>query len=65
MVLQHSFLWTLAYGNVAGWAFVMLLHFSRTAFFFLSAFVLTYTQNTRARSAVEFSRRRLVQLGVP
>ena len=34
-------------GVVAAWAFVMLLHFSRTAFFFLSALVLTYSQITR------------------
>jgi peptidoglycan/LPS O-acetylase OafA/YrhL len=65
VVLQHSFLWTLAAGNVAGWAFVMMLHFSRTAFFFLSAFLLTYTQITRPRSTLGFWRRRFVQLGVP
>ncbi len=65
VVFQHSLLWTLAPGIVAGWAFVMLLHFSRTAFFFLSAFVLTYAQITRPRSTIEFWRRRYAQLGVP
>jgi peptidoglycan/LPS O-acetylase OafA/YrhL len=65
VVFQHSLLWTLAPGNVFGWSFVMLLHFSRTAFFFLSAFLLTYAQITRPRSTIEFWRRRYVQLGVP
>ena len=36
VVLQHSLLWTVAAGIVAPWALVMLLHFSRTAFFFLT-----------------------------
>jgi peptidoglycan/LPS O-acetylase OafA/YrhL len=65
VVFQHSLLWTLLPGNVAGWSFVMLLHFSRTAFFFLTAFVLTYVQITRPRSTLDFWRRRFVQLGVP
>jgi peptidoglycan/LPS O-acetylase OafA/YrhL len=65
VVLQHSFLWTLAAGNAAGWVFVMLLHFSRTAFFFLTALVLTYTQLTRPRRTLEFWRHRYVQLGAP
>jgi peptidoglycan/LPS O-acetylase OafA/YrhL len=65
VVLQHSLLWTLAAGNVAGWALVMLLHFSRTAFFFLSAFLLTYAELTRPRSTLAFWRRRYVQLGAP
>jgi peptidoglycan/LPS O-acetylase OafA/YrhL len=43
----------------------MLLHFSRTAFFFLTALVLAYTQLTRPRSTLEFWRHRYVQLGVP
>jgi len=65
VVFQHSLLWTLAAGNVAGWAFVMLLHFSRTAFFFLTAFVLTYAQITRPRGPVAFWKRRYLQLGIP
>ena len=65
VVLQHSLLWTLVPGEVVGWAFVMLLHFSRTAFFFLSALLLTYSQITRPRSTWGFWRRRYVQLGVP
>jgi len=32
VVLQHSLLWNVAAGNTTAWAFVMLLHFSRTAF---------------------------------
>ncbi len=65
VVLQHSLLWTIAAGNTAAWAFVMLLHFSRTAFFFLAAFLLTYSQITRPRSTLAFWRRRYVQIGVP
>jgi peptidoglycan/LPS O-acetylase OafA/YrhL len=65
VVFQHSLLWTVAAGNVTPWAFVMLLHFSRTAFFFLSALVLTYAQITRPRSTLGFWRRRYLQLGVP
>jgi peptidoglycan/LPS O-acetylase OafA/YrhL len=65
VVLQHSLLWTITVGNVVPWAFVMLLHFSRTAFFFLTALVLTYSQLTRPLSTRDFWRRRYVQLGVP
>jgi peptidoglycan/LPS O-acetylase OafA/YrhL len=65
VVLQHSLLWNVQAGNTTAWAFVMLLHFSRTAFFFLAAFLLTYSQITRPRSTVGFWRRRYVQLGVP
>jgi peptidoglycan/LPS O-acetylase OafA/YrhL len=65
VVLQHSLLWNVKTGNTTAWAFVMLLHFSRTAFFFLTAFLLTYSQITRPRSTWEFWRRRYVQIGVP
>jgi peptidoglycan/LPS O-acetylase OafA/YrhL len=65
VVFQHSLLWTVAAGNVTAWALVMLLHFSRTAFFFLTALLLTYSQVTRPRSTLGFWRRRYVQLGVP
>lgn len=65
VVFQHSLLWTVAAGNVTAWALVMLLHFSRTAFFFLTALLLTYSQITRPRSTLDFWRRRFVQLGVP
>jgi peptidoglycan/LPS O-acetylase OafA/YrhL len=65
VVLQHSLLWSVSAGNVAPWALVMLLHFSRTAFFFLTALVLTYSQMTRPRTTWGFWRRRYVQLGVP
>src|ERR1700729_4348149 len=65
VVLQHSLLWNVQSGNTTAWAFVMLLHFSRTAFFFLAAFLLTYSQITRPRSTRGFWRRRYVQMGVP
>jgi peptidoglycan/LPS O-acetylase OafA/YrhL len=65
VVLQHSLLWNIAVGNTAAWAFVMLLHFSRTAFFFLTAFVLTYSEIHRPRSVREFWARRYLEIGVP
>ncbi len=65
VVLQHSLLWNVAAGNTPAWAFVMLLHFSRTAFFFLTAFVLTYSEIHRPRSLGEFWGRRYLQIGVP
>src|ERR1700721_1166802 len=65
VVLQHSLLWTIAAGNTPAWAFVMLLHFSRTAFFFLTAFVLTYSEIHRPRSVREFWARRYLEIGVP
>jgi peptidoglycan/LPS O-acetylase OafA/YrhL len=65
VLLQHSLLWTVQPGNVIAWALVMLLHFSRTAFFFLTALVLTYAEITRPSTTWGFWRRRYVQLGVP
>ncbi len=65
VVLQHSLLWNVAAGNTPAWAFVMLLHFSRTAFFFLTAFLLTYAEITRPRPVTQFWRRRFVELGMP
>ena len=65
VVLQHSLLWNVAAGNTTAWAFVMLLHFSRTAFFFLTAFVLTYSEIHRPRPVREFWRRRTCEIGVP
>jgi peptidoglycan/LPS O-acetylase OafA/YrhL len=65
VVFQHSLLWTVAAGNVTAWALVMLLHFSRTAFFFLTALLLAYSQLNRPLSTLGFWRRRYVQLGVP
>ena len=58
VVLQHSLLWNVQAGNTTAWAFVMLLHFSRTAFFFLAAFLLTYSEITRPRSTTAFWSRR-------
>ena len=65
VVLQHSLLWNVQAGNTTAWALVMLLHFSRTAFFFLAAFLLTYSQITRPRSTLGFWHRRYVQIGIP
>ncbi len=65
VVLQHSLLWTITAGNVVPWAFVMLLHFSRTAFFFLTAFLITYAQLSRPRTVGDLWRHRFIQLGVP
>ncbi len=65
VVLQHSLLWTITVGNTPAWAMVMLLHFSRTAFFFLTAFLLTYSQITRPRTTTDFWGRRILLIGVP
>jgi peptidoglycan/LPS O-acetylase OafA/YrhL len=65
VLLQHSLLWNVHAGNTAAWAFVMLLHFSRTAFFFLTAFVLTYSEINRPRTVTQFWWRRYVEIGVP
>lgn len=65
VVAQHAFLWTVVAGNVTAWGFVMLLHFSRESFFFLSAFIVAYAQLTRPRTLWGFWRRRYVQMGVP
>ena len=65
VVLQHSLLWNIAAGNTPAWAMVMLLHFSRTAFFFLTAFVLTYSEIHRPQSLGQFWGRRYLQIGVP
>lgn len=65
VVLQHSLLWNVFAGNTTAWAFVMLLHFSRTAFFFLTAFVITYSEINRPRTVTQFWWRRYVEIGVP
>ena len=43
----------------------MLLHFSRTAFFFLTAFVLTYSEIHRPRPVREFWAPAYLEIGVP
>src|SRR5215469_3593630 len=63
VLLQHSLLWNIQVGNTTAWAFVMLLHFSRTAFFFLTAFLLTYSEITRPRPVMRFWRRRYLEIG--
>lgn len=65
VVLQHSLLWNIKVGNTTAWAFVMLLHFSRTAFFFLTAFLLAYTEIHRPQPVKRFWQRRYVEIGVP
>jgi peptidoglycan/LPS O-acetylase OafA/YrhL len=65
VVSQHSFIWTDMKVNVIGTGFITFLHFTRDAFFFLSALVICYAQVTRPRSLWGFWRRRYVQIGVP
>ena len=62
---QHSFLWTDMAHNVVGTGFITMLHFTRNAFFFLSALVVCYAQITRPRSLAGFWTRRYLQVGVP
>ncbi|HEX3793036.1 MAG TPA: acyltransferase [Acidimicrobiales bacterium] len=65
VVGQHSFLWTGMANNVPGTAFITVLHFTRDAFFFLSALVVCYAQITRPRRLWSFWKRRYLQMGVP
>jgi peptidoglycan/LPS O-acetylase OafA/YrhL len=65
VILQHSLLWNIQAGNTTAWALVMLLHFSRTAFFFLTAFLLTYSEIHRPLRPTTFWRRRYLEIGVP
>jgi hypothetical protein len=46
VVGQHSFLWTDMSANVIGTAFITVLHYTRSAFFFLSGLVVCYAQIT-------------------
>jgi membrane-bound acyltransferase YfiQ involved in biofilm formation len=65
VIAQHSILWTVTGSSVAGWGLVMLLHYTRNAFFFLSAFVAAYAQFTRPRAIGPLWYRRLTQILVP
>jgi peptidoglycan/LPS O-acetylase OafA/YrhL len=65
VVAQHSLLWTDMSDNVAGTAFVTILHFTRDAFFFLSALVICVAQRSRPRTVRNFWLRRYRQIGVP
>jgi peptidoglycan/LPS O-acetylase OafA/YrhL len=51
--------------SVPGGAVVMLLHFTREAFFVLTAFVLTHRYRDADVRTVPFWRRRLLLVGVP
>jgi peptidoglycan/LPS O-acetylase OafA/YrhL len=51
--------------SVSGGAVVMLLHFTREAFFVLTAFVLTHRYRDADVRPVPFWRRRLLLVGVP
>lgn len=51
--------------SVAGGAVVMLLHFTREAFFVLTAFVLMHRYRTAVPRVVPFWRRRFLLVGVP
>jgi peptidoglycan/LPS O-acetylase OafA/YrhL len=61
----HSTGATFAQQSVSGNAALMLLHFTREAFFFLTAFVLTHTYRRRPLVARAFWPRRLYLVGVP
>lgn len=65
VVAQHSVLWPVPGGAAVGWGMVMVLHFTRNAFFFLSAFVAAYAQRTRPRRTVALWYRRISQILVP
>lgn len=65
VVAQHSVLWPVPGGAPVGWGMVMVLHFTRNAFFFLSAFVAAYSQRTRPRAVGALWYRRITQILVP
>jgi peptidoglycan/LPS O-acetylase OafA/YrhL len=65
VVAQHAVLWPVPPSSKVGWALVMLLHFTRNAFFFLAAFVACYAQLTRPRAVGALWWRRLTQVLVP
>jgi peptidoglycan/LPS O-acetylase OafA/YrhL len=65
VVAQHAILWSVDPHSVAGWGLVVVLHFTRNAFFFLSAFVALYAQATRPRRVGSLWGRRLSQIAVP
>jgi peptidoglycan/LPS O-acetylase OafA/YrhL len=65
VVAQHSVLWPVPGGASVGWGMVMVLHFTRNAFFFLSAFVAAYAQRTRPRRTLALWYRRISQILVP
>jgi len=65
VVSQHAFIWTGMTTNVVGTGFITMLHLSRNSFFFLTGFVVCYSQLVHPRTRNAFWRRRYVQLGVP
>jgi len=65
VVAQHAVLWPVPPSSTFGWALVMVLHFTRNAFFFLAAFVACYAQVTRPRTVGGLWWRRLTQVLVP
>ena len=62
---QHSFIWANMSGNFVGTGFIIMLHLSRTCFFFLTGLVVCYAQITHPRPLFGLWKRRYWEVGVP
>ncbi|ODU02556.1 MAG: hypothetical protein ABS81_17280 [Pseudonocardia sp. SCN 72-86] len=65
VIAVHTISTTSPLDSVAAGGFVVLLHFTREAFFALTAFVLTHRHREEAPSPLRFWRRRFLLVGVP
>ncbi|GAY10456.1 acyltransferase [Pseudonocardia sp. N23] len=65
VIAVHTISTTAPLDSVAAGGFVVLLHFTREAFFALTAFVLTHRYRDDALRPLRFWRRRLLLVGVP
>jgi peptidoglycan/LPS O-acetylase OafA/YrhL len=65
VVFVHTTGGTTAADSVTGNGVLNLLHFTREAFFFLTAFVLFHTHYRRPLAVGDFLRRRFLLVGVP
>lgn len=65
VIAVHTISTTAPLDSVAAGRFVVLLHFTREAFFALTAFVLTHRYRDDALRPLRFWRRRLLLVGVP
>ncbi|RTL68719.1 MAG: acyltransferase [Pseudonocardiaceae bacterium] len=65
VIAVHTISTTAPLDSVAAGGFVVLLHFTREAFFALTAFVLTHRHRDEAPNPLRFWRRRFLLVGVP
>jgi peptidoglycan/LPS O-acetylase OafA/YrhL len=65
VVVQHAVIFTAPITSVSGQGVVLLLHFTREAFFMLTTFVLVHSSLRRPLPARDFWRRRIPLVAVP